>query len=256
MLLTARTVSHLPACRSNSLRCRRRQQLARTGFTVIELLVVLAIIGLLLAVTIPAVQQMRESARQTQCLDHLHNQGLALQQHDATFGQLPRDSDHEWGVMAFLLPNLDEKPLYDQLQPTTTTRTSLAPALRPLLATQIPVLICPSFPEGDSLTPEGAGRTTYLGTRDLFSRRMSLTDVIDGESHTLAFGETKGQQAWAWPGLGDCSQLNQGAFGSYHPGGVGFVFCDGKAQLLNASIDPQVLQGLCSPQGRETGGSP
>ena len=251
-------------CRSQlrSSRVARRGHLQsgpqpnRAAFTLIELLVVLALIGLLLAVAIPAVQQMRETARQTQCLDHLHNQGLALQQHVATFGQLPRDNEHEWGVMAFLLPELDQKPLYDQLQPATTMRTNLAPALKPLLATQIPVLICPSFPDGDALTLEGAGRTTYLGTQDLFGRRMSLSDIVDGESHTLAFGETKGNQAWAWPGLGACTPLNQGAFGSYHPGGVGFVFCDGQAQLLNESIDPQVLQGLCSPQGREAGTSP
>jgi prepilin-type processing-associated H-X9-DG protein len=75
---------------------------------------------------------------------------------------------------------------------------------------------------------------------------MTLSDVIDGESQTLAFGETLADHAWAWPGLGGAT-----AFGSEHAGGAQFVFCDGKARLISESIDSQLFEALFTPQGRE-----
>jgi prepilin-type N-terminal cleavage/methylation domain-containing protein/prepilin-type processing-associated H-X9-DG protein len=65
---------------------------ARRGFTLVELLVVIAIIGILVALMVPAVQQVRESAARTHCQNNLHNIGLAIFNYEGVKKHMP------WGL--------------------------------------------------------------------------------------------------------------------------------------------------------------
>ena len=98
--------------------------MGRRAFTIIELLVVVSIIGILMALLLPAVQMAREAARRTQCESHLAQIGLALQNYvdNASNGLLPPsvifgyDSDgttliHTWGIHGRLLPYLEQDTL-------------------------------------------------------------------------------------------------------------------------------------------------
>lgn len=61
----------------------------RPGFTLVELLVVIAIIGTLVALLLPAVQAVRNAARQTTCLNNMKQLSLAVMNYDSTKGQMP-----------------------------------------------------------------------------------------------------------------------------------------------------------------------
>lgn len=61
----------------------------RFGFTLVELLVVITIIGMLIALLLPAVQAVRKNAQQTQCLNNMKNMGTAVIAYETAKGQLP-----------------------------------------------------------------------------------------------------------------------------------------------------------------------
>lgn len=156
----------------------------RAGFTMIELLVVLAVIALLCALLLPAVQVARESARRTQCQSNLKQLGLALHNFEAAKGHFP-----SLAFVAELLPFLDQKAVADLLLIAGNTDTRV-------YAIQIPTYGCPSdpAPANGVMSYSGNYTTGYqvYGSNGFFDwsmRPLTSADIVDGLSNTAAISE-------------------------------------------------------------------
>ena len=211
------------------------------GFTLIEVLVVIAIIGLLVALLIPAVQAARSAANRAACANNLHQLGLALELHHGELSRYPKDGDNSYGIGAFLLPFLEQRPLFEQLRPDQKSGSMGGGD------TKLKIFLCPQHG-----TPPNAGHSDYIGTQDLFGDFHVKEDIKDGMSKTIAIGETLKDFRWAYPGTGSSSGTpNNGSFGSEHSGGAQFVFCDGSVHFLHDNISPAIFKALCTIAGRE-----
>ena len=134
---------------------RNRIRMIR-GFTLIELVVVVAIIGLLISLLLPAVQRVREVANRTSCQNNVKQLGLAVHQFNDTYNHLPplwlwlrpRPGDipgHVGAPLHYqLLPFLEQTALYE-------SATSIN-SWFDMAGTVVPVFLCPSDPTAPSNT--------------------------------------------------------------------------------------------------------
>lgn len=128
----------------------------RAAFTLVELLVAIAIIGLLVALLLPAVQAAREAARRMQCTNNLKQIGLALHNYADINRAFPMSialgpgTNGEWSAQARLLPFIEQGNLsnlinwvkpYDE-QPNVVSK-------------RIPVYLCPSEVNDRSSVADG-----------------------------------------------------------------------------------------------------
>ena len=160
---------------SNFCFCSRSRVAIRLGFTLIELLVVMAIIGILVSLVLPAVQQMRETARRTECSNNIRQLGMAAINYSTSFRKLPPsslfptlqpdgtefapgDSRNGWSVQAQLLPYLEQGNLSSKIDyrlgykdhPAVTINEELAQ----ISSFRIGSYLCPSEIRDE---PRGAG---------------------------------------------------------------------------------------------------
>lgn len=193
---------------------RREQRRSRGGLTLVELLAVIAIIGLLIGLLMPALQTARETARRSTCANQVRQLGLALQQHIQSFNTLPEGTGttnltlHSSGIWANgqcwspyvpLLPFLEELPLRDSIiasQFVEGPNRELAkfrcpsdptPLFPPLTGRLMPASNY-GFNAGD--TYSGQNQTGQM--RGLFSqtqRQLPVASIRDGLSNTLAIAE-------------------------------------------------------------------
>ncbi len=119
--------------------------LRASAMTVLELLVVMAVITILAALLLPAIQAAREAARNVECQDHLRQIGLALHAHHDQHRALPAgwhanaDGETAFGWAPYLLPELEETGLFNQINFQSPHDSSTV-----IIETTPAMFICPS----------------------------------------------------------------------------------------------------------------
>jgi prepilin-type N-terminal cleavage/methylation domain-containing protein/prepilin-type processing-associated H-X9-DG protein len=300
------------------------------GFTLVELLVVVSIIGVLIALLLPAVQASREAARKTQCINNLKQIGQALHNHLDANKNLPAgyvsrvlnsgdDAGPGWAWGARLLPFMEQSPLFELMDDRLAVSSWASRALRVKV---VPGFICPSdsgvqevinipayitktticeMASASYVGSAGTVRPTCKLCRDQFdgvfgrNHPVEPREIEDGLSNTLAIGEraTDWANAALWgvvpnsilldnqrpgkfaagpayvlgttfkDGFNICtdetidtdSTSYAESFGSVHPGGCNFAFCDGGVRFVFETVDPGVMNALATRNSIAKGGA-
>lgn len=197
---------------------------SRRGFTLVELLVVMAIIGALIALLLPAVQAARESARRMHCSNNLRQLGLALVNHHDSHSSYPKgtytsvaknDRDHVsgygWGTR--LLPYVEEQPLHDLVSQNHLPGDNRTPWEVPGILKRtfdqtarlidggeqhLPVFRCPSS-QLDGIARDSVPWHIGYATSD-YKGSASVNDV-DGTDEQGLFWNVRDGAALRFPGL-------------------------------------------------------
>lgn len=220
----------------------------RHGFTLIESLVSIFIIGTLFALLLPAVQAARESARRIQCVNNLKQLGIALHSYSMVYlcftptwqTSSPQPGDplfyvlgHRYSPLARMLPQLDLTVLYNAInfQPPAIYSVGLE-SNQTAMSTVQNTFLCPS-----DVSPEipGYGRVNYrfctgffatldayptepaslLGAFGEWQRSSTPADFGDGLSSTVGASERL---------QGDWTKGEFKAGGDYYLGELGYVY--------------------------------
>ena len=245
----------------------------RNGFTLIETVVVCAIISLLLALVVPAIQRVRASAQQIECKNKMRNIALALQLYYGDYKKLPtyrsslfsRTPEGQLGWMALILPYVEGDNLYSvALKACAKSNNPLSNAHNAAMETVVQTYYCPVDNRLSVALTDQFGKkaayTSYLGINGAFDQTTGKTlrgyfgcrrieEIYDGLTNTISFGERPPpdnlQAGWWYPIYTASSTGNRGPNNYMVIGGFRYLFQDTDCELSSIALGYGNLSNPC-----------
>lgn len=228
----------------------------RRAFSLIEVLVVLAIIGVLIAFFLPARRNVRPAAMRSHCANNLKRLGLALHNYHDDYGALPPvytvdaagNPLHSWRTL--LLPYLDHAELYYRLD---LTKPWDDPANAEAFKSPVHAYDCPANRERGQKTNYMAIVTDQSVWRT--SGDVRFEDITDGLAYTLLVMEVPEEYAVQWMEPRDGNEATALAFLNAkklgHAGGVNMLYADCAVRFRSTKMPADVVRALITKDGGE-----
>lgn len=161
------------------------------AFTLVELLVVIAIVGILIAMLLPAVQQVREAARRTQCANRLRQLALAVLHYETAHSHFPTSFDVEpgeikrgsWSIHAKLLPLMEQSNANALIDFETDWHDQIETGVHTL---SVPTLSCPSDVNEGNRVRDGV-RWVHSTSYGFNMGTWFIYDPVNGETGNGVF---------------------------------------------------------------------
>ena len=242
-----------------------KQERRKAAFTLIELLVVIVIIGVLIALLLPAVPAAREPARRMQCSNNMKQIVRAFHNYHDEHGHFPPaytvDEDgkplHSWRVL--ILPYMEQKALYEKIRldepwdSEYNRQFHSSDGVQRSNASTSAIFQCPSCPRDAVLGSGGSSYSIIYGAETAFtgSEPKKKEEITTKLSDTIFLVERRTPVNWMDPSREitfetACKGINVDAMGisSYHPGGANTAMGDGAVRFIADTIDGEVLRKM------------
>jgi prepilin-type N-terminal cleavage/methylation domain-containing protein len=240
----------------------------RHGFSLIEVLVVIAILAVLIGLMLPATRRVRESAARTQSTNNLKQMSIANQDLASAFdGQMPPATGYYYGATGsffyHILRYMEQDSVWKDGSTGSYIKTYHAPLDQSFVDSSATISYCLNGGAADGIFPtDTKGETTnFSRLPESFGKKGTSNTIIIGERFSVASGQPRPWSSVDPAGAtsiyldGTTASIQYGApyssastatFHAFTASGCQVALGDGSARTISSAVSTRTFQWACS----------